>query len=616
MIHCLLNGNTAYPDTSSNIKVTYSNPYVEDSGSYTYTIAFPMAIMSNRAIFGNVDRQETRKRIPDFSDCKLYIDNRLIICGKGTVIGIASGQVKLQIVGGKSRIKYNSRFASHYIDAIDYGVKRKKGIQGHFGNNPNATYIHDFIKTDLSKSSLIGEPGIYAYCPIYDETHERFHNVPFVKDNRSQGIESTAAQPFLLFVVEKALAAEGFTLIRNDFNKEPWNMLLIASCRLGLDIAGSLPHWSVYTFLDEVRKLLNATLIFNEPNKTVQLVSGSEMLSEGYVEYECDDDFNCEYDKDGLSNLATSNIQYSFATSSKRDWREVVSADIQKAFTMKEYDTPAAAETAGKAMSTKERRTTLFKANGKTYIYAMLEHSPESATLVEKFTQVGFFSPLIRDAESDNFIDLKISPVAMASIKLFPDDDKIREFGSDIPRDIELCVPSISVDSTNKNSNSADESGEIFVSVQDAMDGSSIKAEEDTEAIMPVMFLSKKAYNTYMKRAVAIKDTADEDSKAYRFPFAYTDQNMFPEFTASGTEADHGSFSLIDKESGIGKFFMEKMSIDKNDLMTIKFITDDIPDPSKIYVFRNKRYICQKVELDIKNGSIERLKTGYFYQMN
>lgn len=35
--------------------------------------------------------------------------------------------------------------------------------------------------------------------------------------------------------------------------------------------------------------------------------------------------------------------------------------------------------------------------------------------------------------------------------------------------------------------------------------------------------------------------------------------------------------------------------------------------PSKIYILRNKKYICEKIEMNIGNKGIEKEKTGYFY---
>ena len=120
MIECIINGVVTYPDTSNKIKVTYENPYVKDSGSYTYEISFPLAVDRNKQCFGHVERLDVSKQMPSYDDCKLYVDNRLIISGKGTVKSITNDILKMQIVSGASRIKYNAKMEKEYIDEIDY----------------------------------------------------------------------------------------------------------------------------------------------------------------------------------------------------------------------------------------------------------------------------------------------------------------------------------------------------------------------------------------------------------------------------------------------------------------------------------------------------------------
>lgn len=108
MIVCTLDGKAGFPSSADKIKVTYENPFVKDSGSYTYDINFPMAIPGNRRLFGNIQRFDVKKAVPDFEECRLFVGNRLVISGKGTVTSVTNDMVKVQIVGGKSRIKYNS----------------------------------------------------------------------------------------------------------------------------------------------------------------------------------------------------------------------------------------------------------------------------------------------------------------------------------------------------------------------------------------------------------------------------------------------------------------------------------------------------------------------------
>lgn len=57
------------------------------------------------------------------------------------------------------------------------------------------------------------------------------------------------------------------------------------------------------------------------------------------------------------------------------------------------------------------------------------------------------------------------------------------------------------------------------------------------------------------------------------------------------------------------------LKIGKHNLITYDLITEDIPDPSKIYLLRNKKYVCAKIEVYIRQGKISNMKKGYFYEV-
>ena len=58
------------------------------------------------------------------------------------------------------------------------------------------------------------------------------------------------------------------------------------------------------------------------------------------------------------------------------------------------------------------------------------------------------------------------------------------------------------------------------------------------------------------------------------------------------------------------------LKIDNKNCMEVKFKSDDIPDPSKIYIIRNKRFVCEKIEMEVKDDAIEPVYTGYFYMLS
>ena len=438
-------------------------------------------------------------------------------------------------------------------------------------------------------------------------------------------IVNCAISPYLLYVLRKVMEYEGYTIRRNDLDKTPWNRLVIVSaCKSG-KIKDALPHWTVYKFIDELRKFFNASFVFDEIGKTVDVLATNELLSNDMITYDYEDEFSVEYDEEGLDNLATSNIEYSFDDSANRDWREYISQSVQRNYPIKTYTSDNDMVAAAKKMGTKERKSTIFKVNYDYYVWADLpkDGNPETEETSEQCTLCGIFNPIIRDMNSDTFQDLNICPSAIYQRRLRTGKVDVYTLLGDKLGNPFIVVPSI----TNKKEQSfedmkVDEDGEYYYSVQDAMQGSSSdtpSATEDEDK-MPVAFQAENVLNLKAHAAVAYDRRLDNEDTRYRVPVLYTDYRMYPDILVR----DSGSLALEalpersfgnggQSPTPAGRF--GEVRVDKHNQIAVKFITDDIPDPSKIYVFNNKRYICEKVEMNVTDDGIEKEKTGYFYEM-
>lgn len=628
MIHCTVNGKSAVPSSTDKIKFTYANQYIEDSGSYTYDITFPMSIHANQVVFANVHRFDVHKPTNAFDDCKLFADNRLFISGKGTVTSVSDSAVKLQIVGGKSRIKYNSKFEQHYIDDIDYpDVKITSGIDAMRYGQMGVTSVDcrtkpSMVLVDLTNGVNVGQPGVALFYPIYDETHDcmsnylaaaTFDKLTFEGHKLPGGtvpfMRVLAVQPNLLYVLTYIIKTEGYTVIRNDYDCAPWRRLYIASARRSCLIKHALPHWSVYTFIEEFRKLFNASFVFDDVAMTVSIIATNELTDNEAVSYDCLDEYSAEYDEDGLSNLATSNVEYDFDDSTVRDWREFIPLSVLKQYPVLTYDNTDAMTDAASAMTVKERRSTIFKVGYTYYIWAMLPKNggPESKGETEQRTLCGLFNPIMRDKEIDNVVDLKMIPVAMSQRKRIH-SKMLLPFTDRIPNKI-VCMPSMSNDKdTSLDNMTVDDDGDYYVSVQDAMQGADISSnEEDADEKIRLMFSGDWVRDLENGKVVQ-GGTFGNDNTYTRYPICLTDSRMYPKLTGVGEDVSL-SLERMPYNNNVN------VEIDTHNLYCVKFVTDDIPDPSKIYIFHNRRFVCQKIEMDVSNDGIGKLKTGYFYEM-
>ena len=174
-----------------------------------------------------------------------------------------------------------------------------------------------------------------------------------------------------------------------------------------------------------------------------------------------------------------------------------------------------------------------------------------------------------------------------------------------------MYVPSVPNEKqASLDSMEVDGEGDYYTAVQDAMEGVSEETTTTTEddVSMPIMFQSQTVYNLASNRSVAYNEKLFEnETLKARIPKTYTSPGMNE---MSNTEPEEASLSLSNILGSTGN-----LKIDKHNLITYDLITEDIPDPSKLYLLRNKKYVCAKIEVYIRQGKISNMKKGYFYEV-
>jgi hypothetical protein len=620
----------AYPAASQSIKLTYANQYVTDDGEYSYDINFPMSIMDNRRVFHNVSRFDVSKVTQKFNDCKLYVSGRLILSGVGTIISVTESEIKLQIVGGKSRIKYNDRMTKHYIDEISYGTADKPGYtvdKGWSQGFKNLQKIKDIYRLDEDKSKFLGVEGKWCFVPVRDETNDMIANFVGVDKTKqfigynAPFVMNLAVQPNLMYIFRKVVEYEGYTLKRNDFDCKPWNLLYIASAYKTRELRKALPHWSSYTFIEEFRKLFNATIVFDDIRKTCSVINASELTTADSVEIEPLDEYTTDYDEDGsFSTSSTANLEYNLGDSANRDNYEVISKKVFENFKIVHstgtWDPQNQFKGTTQSWSEKQKRQTIIECNGSYYIYVENEDGSKTWQLA------GVWSPLIRDSSSDDYVDINISPAAQVVEDI---NFKTAVIGEDNYYE-KRCLLSIPNDKEPDSKEcDVDDDGYSYTSVQDAIDDeSTLDKSEDDQECMNIFFI--------------IPGEVQDDNKfswvraKSRWPKFKTDYRINKEYCGS-TEGGFGgnrggtfkekypySLSICTKSTNdvvtLGCLHDNGLKMDNKNCLQVKFKSEVIPDPSNTYIIHNKKYVCEKIELEVKDDQIEPIFVGYFYMMS
>lgn len=293
-------------------------------------------------------------------------------------------------------------------------------------------------------------------------------------------ISNLAVQPNIMYIFRKVIEYEGYTLKRNDFDCKPWNQLYIASAFKSRELRRALPHWSSYTFIEEFRKFFNASIYFDEAQKTCSIISSSELSSVDSIEIEPLDEYSADYDEDGsFSTSSTANLEYKLDNSANRGSYECIPKKVFDNFNIvKSVDYFGALDqfpltTMG--WSEKKKRQTIIEYLRSYYIYVENEDGTKT------WQMAGVWSPLIRDSSSDEYVDLSISPAAQVvedinfRTGLLEDNYYEKRCLLSIPNDKEADSKECDVD----------DDGYSYTSVQDAIDDES--SMDDSEAEEEVM---------------------------------------------------------------------------------------------------------------------------------
>ena len=621
MITCIINGMAAFPAASQSIKITYGNQYVTDDGEYSYDINFPMSIMNNRRVFHNVSRFDVSKVTQKFDDCKLYVSGRLILSGVGTIISVTESEIKLQIVGGKSRIKYNDRMTKHYIDEIPFGTADKPGYDVDKGwSQAFKDKISEIYRLDEDKSKFLGVLGKWCFMPVRDETNDLIANFVGVDKTKqyigynAPFITNLAVQPNLMYIFRKVVEYEGYTLKRNDLDCKPWNLLYIASAYKTRELRKALPHWSSYTFIEEFRKLFNATIVFDDIKKTCSVINASELETADSIEIEPLDEYTTDYDEDGsFSTSSAANLEYNLGDSANRESYEVISKKIFDNFEIVHSKELMGANkqftSTTLSWSEKQKRQTIIENFGNYYVYMVDENENKS------WKTAGIWSPLIRDSSSDDFVDLNISPVAQVveniNFKSGLMEDKYYE------RRCLLSMPN-EKESDSKEYD-VDVDGYSYTSVQDALDDeSALDNSEDEQECMNIFFILPGRVQSTDGSTTKLSWVGEKS----RWPQFLTDYRINEGFRLGIAHFEDSYFSLslcMKSEYGttsLGTLHDNGLKIDNKNCLQVKFKSDVIPDPSRTYIIHNKKFVCEKIEMDVRDDQIDKIYVGYFYMMS
>lgn len=618
---------------NTNLKLTIENTFFEDAGSYTLDVIFPLHIEENRKAFGAINRLDVSKQYKTF-DAMIVVDSRVVFKGTAKITNISDAEVKLQMLSGNSHVKFWTKAQKMYIDELHYEYTDT--------NHTFDGYATDeaFFGTPLIMAGTFpGKKGVYCYVPTMDENgsepvsncykglwneqhlminvaeqNRLYHQaepLPY-PETRNYYIEMAreCISPNLMFVARWIFNYLGYTVNRNDVDNDFVNGIYIATARNTttfkghdgrsnsadeMSMAKALPHWTVEEFIKQLQNFLNVTVIFNDIDGTVDIIQSA--YTEGVVDISdvTQDEYEVEVidDEDVESNLYDSNVNYKKGDSEYHGI-DLVEREVIDSFNEIEC-TVAESESQWGSMATEDKKVSIWTTPAGQFC-AKITGEENNETLER--IRFNHFGSIVRNSENDNDVELKISPVATTTEVEMPvfEWDSSGNF-SNIYRDafqyrwtckqVVLCLQN-QYEAANK------------ATVWDAINGTQ-EEESEKEDIMQVFLMDDKAVPTGFYHLT------------YQMPFTHWDYNR----PNNNVEHKNWSLALANDNSTyyIGKFHELARRQNRNAEHRVKFTADRIPSVYAIFLIRNKRYACKKLEVQFGAEGMEKVVNGFFEEI-
>lgn len=594
MVQLYLDGNEIVMSVNQTVNISKENPYFTVSESYSLNVEIPLDIPENVKFFGNIGRLDARKRFRTF-DALLTSNFGVVIKGLARIVKSTERLVKLQITSGVSAVKMVADMSDMYIDTVD------------LGRTPTGKYPDQVNRLDEGECYDTGGMPMHSIgIPFYDATNGVAVNIC---DFLYRGVAAfdrgiyyarkyVSMCPSLIDVLTNVFDVAGFSLDTSSIDEAAKSIFIITGIHSS-EVSAKLPHWTVGKFIEEVQNFLACTFVSD--GMTVKMVPISNLTKGHVTVIDPEEQFEVDYsEKEEVKGIMNSNVEY--AIDANND--EVVDGDIIDAALSRQQFMNYELAKASFGLNPDDyiRRRTIYEVGGAMYV-----------GWDDSLRRIGPFNPLKRYADADT-VKLNICPVKMIEMydhELFGGEGCENHVVVNIPV-IDNPTPIKERDFTNW-----EPERQSVPSLQELLSGEEEIMENKGKAdIMPVVFVGKGLKKVLVTSLLESGDKhiLTKNGETY-VSLGFTDWRYKEE---DGLAREKWSFSLHDVKDCdfcIGRLHVLPYQTNRKCRQEVKFLSKTIPSATDIFVIRNRRYACEKIDMSIVNGEVSPLMTGHFYEL-
>ena len=326
------------------------------------------------------------------------------------------------------------------------------------------------------------------------------------------------------------------------------------------------------------------------------------------------DEYTVELDENSTEqSLVTANLSFDMSGSSEHDY-DIIPDNVRESAPVLEYPSRNEAFAAYRQIDSEERKRYIFKTPVGLFAGWDTDMSEEdgSSNVKTEFLQIDVFGPLIRDSDNESEITLKIVPVAISRTVLEYHDFFSEAFGPVVPgkhpwRYISMENPT--GNEYNRWGSNVDDPTveENDATIQEFVEGEADIEKSEKEDRMQVFFVDdiEQISVSYAGWNKGTGFNALMPFTDFQYKRMYDTSHRLWSLSLNPTAAEH----YLGELHNTGYTFNMKAKY------CVKFLADEMPDPTLVFIIRNKRFGCEKIEAQIDDRGLQQLMTGYFYEM-
>lgn len=668
MIQIFLDNRPVIPTGNSSIKLTVENPYFTKSTSYTYDVELPLDIAENREVFGFINRIDVEKESVKYS-ARLVVDNVCVLAGTAHITSVSEKSVKVQLLGSAASYNYGNKMEETFIDELDMGEwftttwpdrsywDARAQKWRYYGDD----IVFDGVNTIVFERAKYDASGAYSnqnlfnaiyggslpWCafPTVNSSADLLCNgvhfrpiswtssiiEPFFRGYvgerpQHREIESTtvvsgAIQPYVWIMAQKVAEATGFELRREDnalYTNGFFRKIFIVNTNNYILCNKCLPHWSVNEWWTQIEQTFGVILSVDYASKRMTLMQRKDhydKIASTVNLSDVVDEFTAEVDDDTNVDISANNVGFAdFECEKYERLSEFIleSAEINKEFNdIESLNTWATAQGADVM---KDKKSIIFECkDGRHYIYS------EAEGIVE----VDMYRPRIVRDNNDIDVELRFVPARYTDIdvNIYPPAGR-GTGGTPMPdrplgsfRVSALSAPGVTEMAWYKE---ADNSFDIEAIINDEQTES---AANDGKPDIVYLAIFNPKWSSHQVN-LTLSNGGPTIDQEVTYPRALLRERLT---AVLGGQTENPDAPLTDSLSLIPIAGQNNLAshtvvgteaIDTTVRHCIRFIADRVPDPGAIFIIRNRRFVCEKIEADIAVSGLNKLMTGYFYEYN